>query len=668
MAALWKMKGSGPAAPAANPNLTFDSYMTQQAGTDPSATAFDSFMAHQGQEGPAPAGGAGGSFAPDSSAPWRFISGIPEAIKNATYGVGKAAYHAIADAPQNDQEQTTLSAATALGDSPVIGLGHTVASLAGRATLAGKRLFVDPSVNTYQRGQQYEDAARDPSVTPERRYRMKDAGGALKMASYVPVVGPAAASLALKAGGDPLDYGTGSEPNVAGALGEGLTYAAIPGATKKALASAANFVAPALQDSAVAQYSKALNPTTKQWKYATKQIVPELLDRGQVMTSPAALAEKAAAQAEPVGEQIGEKIESLPPFPRPVPKWRPVRGLLQAAPTEIPLAESAPGKMPGALQPAGTPPIPDAAFSPESRMAAGDSGISAIRLTDATEPSAPWRYSTTGPRAGTPELPSSPQSEQGVMVTRDPAIANRFSPQPEVLPPSEPRLPRQAQSVIDRLEEYKNGFKVAGVAVDDDAIAHAGQLQDIVRQLGPDVSPQSLNRLRQLWDSRVAKAGGYFGKTLNEGSLIDAQQEGANAIRSVFAEDNPDIAKLNAEYHFWKGVQGVAGATAERQTGQQGGIAKVIAPIAGAGVGLAKGGAVSALGYGAAVKYAIDIARSPLMRTLSAVSKAKLASALMNDDVPGMAAAVAQGATTEGAASKAKWRFASGGSAPDASR
>jgi hypothetical protein len=556
MAALWRVKGSAPAAPAANPNLTFDSYMTQQAGTDPSATGFDSFMAHQGQEGPAPAGGAGGSFAPYSSAPWRFISGIPEAIENATYGVGKAAYHAIADAPQNDQEQTTLSAATALGDSPVIGLGHTVASLAGRATLAGKRLFVDPSVNTYQRGQQYEDAARDPSVTPERRYRMKDAGGALKMASYVPVVGPAAASLALKAGGDPLDYGTGSEPNVAGALGEGLTYAAIPGVTKKALASAANFVAPALQDSAVAQYSKALNPTTKQWKYATKQVVPELLDRGQIMTSPAALAQKAATEAAPVGEQIGEKIESLSPFDKPT--------------------------IPGGI----------------------------------------------GPEA----------------------------------------LPKESQGMIDRLEDYKNGFKVAGVPIDDAAIAHASKLQDVVRQLGPDVSPQSLNKVRTLWDARVAKAGGYLGKTLDEGSMIDAQREGANAIRNVLADENPDLAKLNAEYHFWKGVQGVSDATAERQTGQQGGIAKVIAPIAGAGIGLAKGGAVSALGYGAAAKYAIEIARSPLMRTLSAVSKAKLASALMNDDVPGMAAAVAQGATTEGVASKAKWRFASGGSAPDASR
>jgi hypothetical protein len=611
----------------------------------------------------APAGGAGGSFDTPSSAPWRFVSGIPDAIKNATLGAGKAVYHAVADAPQNDTEQTTLSAATAIGE-PLV--GHTFASLAGRATLAGKRLLVDPSVNTYQRGQQYEDAAKDPSVTPAQRYRLTDAGGALKMASYVPVVGPAAGSLALRAAGDPLDYGTGSEPDVAGALGEGLTYAALPGTVKASLASAAKFVAPALQDSAVAQYSKALAPTTKPWKYATKQVVPELLDRGQIMTSPAALAEKAAAQAEPIGEQIGEKIDSLPPFPKPVPKWRPVRGLLQAAPTEIPLAESAPGKMPGALQPAGTPPIPESAFSPEARMAAGDSGIPAIRLTDATEPSAPWRYSTTGSRAGTPELPSAPQSEQGVMVTRDPAIANRFSPQAEVLPPSGPALPKQAQAVIDHLEDYKNGFKVAGVPVDDAAIGHAGELQDIVRQLGPDVSPQSLNRLRQLWDSRVAKAGGYYGKTLNEGSLIDAQKEGANAIRNVLADENPDLAKLNAEYTFWKRVRGVAGATAERQTGQQGGIVKALAPAAGAAAGFAASGPSGALSLGAAFKYGQEIASSPIIRTMSAVAKSKLAHAMMADDVPGMAAAVTQGAATEGAASKAKWRFAA--NAPGASQ
>jgi hypothetical protein len=656
MAGKYRFVGSTPAAAAGASDTSAWTPVdeSQQVSSAPGWTPVD----ESPQPGNYPAGGAGGSFAPESSAPWRFIAGAPTALKNATISAAQSIYHAVADAPQNDTEQATVDAGSSL---PFIG-----GSLTGRAALAGKRLFVDPSVNTYQRGQQYETAAQDPSVDQPTRYRMKDAGGALKMASFVPVVGPAAASLALKAGGDPLDYGTGSDPDLAGALGEGLTYAAIPGVTNRALASAAKFVAPALQDSAEAQYSKALAPTTKQWKYTTKQIVPELLDRGQIMTSPAALAEKAAAEAAPVGEQIGDKIDSLQPFDKPQPPRYRIKGLLPAAPTEIPLAESAPGKMPGALQAAGTPPIPDSAFSPEARIAAGDSGISPIRLTDATEPSAPWRYSTTGPRTGTPEIPAAPQSEQGVMITRDPAIANRFGPQPEALPPTEPALPKQAQAVIDRLEDYKNSFKVAGVPVDDAAIGHASDLQDIVRQLGPDVSPQSLNRLRQIWDGRVAKAGGYYGKTLNEGSLIDAQQEGANAIRNVLAEENPDLAKLNAEYTFWKRVQGVAGATAERQTGPQGGIVKALAPAAGAAAGFATGGPSGALSLGAAFKYGQEIASSPIIRTMSAIAKSKLAHAMMADDVPGMAAAVTQGAAMQGAASKAKWRFAA--NAPGASR
>lgn len=466
----------------------------------------------------------------------------------------------------------------------------------------------------------------------------------------IPFFGPPLAKA-----GDQLESG-----DIAGGLGTtagvGISLAG-PEGVAKGSSAARDFLGPLFQKSAEAGYSKFLNPTTKPTKFTTRQVVPELLDRGVTATSPAALATKAYANAEPIGAEIGHAVDALPPFQKP-PITAPYR-LLPAAPTEVPLAASAPGRMPGALMPAGMPPIPESAFDPEARIAAGDSGISPIRLTDATTPDAPWRYSTTGPRTGTPEVPPAPQSEQGMMVTRDPAIANQFQT------PTARQLPKEAQRVVDRLEQYKSNASVNGVPVDAAAVTHAGELQDLVRALGPDVSPQSLNRLRQIWDDKVAQGGGYAGKTLAEGSMIDAQKEGADAIRGVFAEDHPDIAKLNAEFHFWRGVGDVASATEKRQTGQQGPLARIFAPIIGASgfgaAGLIHGGGVegaigAALGS-ATMLAASEAIRSPYFRTLSAVQKAALADAISKMDVPTIKAISQEAATTGAAMGAAEYRY-----------
>jgi hypothetical protein len=128
------------------------------------------------------------------------------------------------------------------------------------------------------------------------------------------------------------------------------------------------------------------------------------------------------------------------------------------------------------------------------------------------------------------------------------------------------------QPVLDAMEDYKQQGVVDGVKVDPDLVKQATQLQRIVQQLGPDVSYSSLNRVRQIWDAKVARAGGYAGQTLADGSKVDAMREGASAIRDELAKNRPDIAKLNAEYSFWAKVQQVTGDTIKRRSGQEGGL------------------------------------------------------------------------------------------------
>jgi hypothetical protein len=197
------------------------------------------------------------------------------------------------------------------------------------------------------------------------------------------------------------------------------------------------------------------------------------------------------------------------------------------------------------------------------------------------------------------------------------------------------------QPVLDSLESYKQEAVVNGVKVDPDLVNRATQLQRIVKQLGPDVSYSSLNRVRQIFDAKVARSGGYAGKTLSEGSMVDAMREGASAIRSELAKDSPDIAKLNKEYAFWSNVQQVVGDTIQRRSGQEGALMPKLAGIGGAATGhTPMGVAMYALGR---------VVQSPRWRTFSAVAKNRIANALAAGDAATVTKLIGRGASAYGA-------------------
>jgi hypothetical protein len=193
------------------------------------------------------------------------------------------------------------------------------------------------------------------------------------------------------------------------------------------------------------------------------------------------------------------------------------------------------------------------------------------------------------------------------------------------------------QPVVDALEKYKQEGTVDGVMVDPDLVERATQLQDIVQEFGPDISYESLNRVRRIWDAKVVRAGGYVGKSLADGSMMDAMREGANAIRSELAKDRPDIAKLNKEYSFWSNVQQVAGDTLQRRNGQEGALMPKLAGIGGAATGhTPMGVAMYALGR---------VIQSPRWRTISAITKNQIANAIARGDASGLTKLVGSGAT-----------------------
>jgi hypothetical protein len=118
--------------------------------------------------------------------------------------------------------------------------------------------------------------------------------------------------------------------------------------------------------------------------------------------------------------------------------------------------------------------------------------------------------------------------------------------------------------------------------IDENAVNAANAMQKVIQQYGESMPVRSARKVRQIFDEAVAKAGGYEGRSLPEGSLLDAKKVATSAIRENLASTHPELVPWNKEINFWLNVQKIAQETAKRRVGQQGGI---LAPIAEQGGG-----------------------------------------------------------------------------------
>lgn len=185
--------------------------------------------------------------------------------------------------------------------------------------------------------------------------------------------------------------------------------------------------------------------------------------------------------------------------------------------------------------------------------------------------------------------------------------------------------------ILKAMNNYRNTFRVEGSKVIanepgfQNATEQMKKLAELVQEQGRDVSFKSLRSLRQILDTTVSNAKGFFGKTVAEGSKLDAQRELAGAIRSELAKTQPDLAKINAEYAFWKKVDKVLKETIERTQSQATPLSQTIGTAAGAVVGATHGGVVSTVAAG---RYLPKLFQSTGWRTVSAQTKNTLAEML----------------------------------------
>jgi hypothetical protein len=185
----------------------------------------------------------------------------------------------------------------------------------------------------------------------------------------------------------------------------------------------------------------------------------------------------------------------------------------------------------------------------------------------------------------------------------------------------------KTQPVIDGLQNLKKSFQVNGVSLRPEVDNAIDAVSDQMKALGPDISLQDAVKARRILDNAVAEVGGYQGKPLSDTSLANVRKEAANSIRSELGQASPDLAAVNAKFHFWNSLSDVLDATIQRKTGQVGALSKVETVVAGAG-GLAKSGLSGAVGYAATVNLLGKAIRSTGWQTLSAATKSSIADAL----------------------------------------
>lgn len=200
------------------------------------------------------------------------------------------------------------------------------------------------------------------------------------------------------------------------------------------------------------------------------------------------------------------------------------------------------------------------------------------------------------------------------------------------------------QVVRGELQFAKEGLMVpnaqgvmTAVPGSEAVVKRLDRLDQFVASLGDDVPFDKANQIKRAWDRIVSKGGLYGPKatsTATDNANAWATREGATAFRRLLNEASPDLATLNKEYAFWKGMKDVLAATEARTQAQSGGLVSSIGGVAGAASGFAAGDSVGdsvekALLGGVAGRQMIKLLQSPTWRTkVSGPLKYKFSEAL----------------------------------------
>src|SRR5436190_13762978 len=222
------------------------------------------------------------------------------------------------------------------------------------------------------------------------------------------------------------------------------------------------------------------------------------------------------------------------------------------------------------------------------------------------------------------------------------------------------------QPVIQALETSKEAFRTttaAGKIVEFEprAIKQLNGLQQVLTDLGPTPTVEQLVAVRRAWDKVVSQAGGFehraagaIGVPLKDISEAWAKREATSAIRELLAQQVPDLAAVNKEYAFWKGLNDVLTQTLKRTQPQGPSLTRQVLETGSAAMGGAIGstagpvGAAGGVALGKVMAMAQSTMRSPAWKLASAQAKDRLADAIVSNNAGKIAMALARISAVEG--------------------
>lgn len=184
--------------------------------------------------------------------------------------------------------------------------------------------------------------------------------------------------------------------------------------------------------------------------------------------------------------------------------------------------------------------------------------------------------------------------------------------------------------VLKSLMESKAAYMVDDVVIEPQAVKAIDNMIATIKEFGTKASFESVRALRQILDKSVAKSKGFLMDEVGTFSIA-AKREASNAIRSELAKKFPNLAKVNAEYSFWRNVDEILTETMTRTAGQSKPLGEQLLGAAGAAGGLASGGLTGAITGTIVMSNLRKAMTSAGWRTASAQIKSRLADALASN-------------------------------------
>lgn len=202
-----------------------------------------------------------------------------------------------------------------------------------------------------------------------------------------------------------------------------------------------------------------------------------------------------------------------------------------------------------------------------------------------------------------------------------------------------PAMDAVKKGVAAKARDLGNGLVELDVVFEPRAIKQLDGLQRIVGELGDSATVEQLVSIRRAWDHVVDQAGGFahraggaVGQPLSDQTEAWAKREATSAIRKVLAEAAPDLAAVNREFAFYKGLKDVLTQTMQRTQPHGPGLGRQVAEMAGAAAGSGSGVGTAVL-TGKLAGMARAVFTSPRYRMVDASLRNALADAIESGSV-----------------------------------